>query len=239
MKNRKKIIVFVITVAVLAACIFTYIQKDSGDIHATENTAVSEENDRGQDNTMHSDPVSGKTEDSRKEENSQDERNGSEISSKPSESKTESTSSSDKKTGHYETIPAYDETMLVKEAYDEQILVRKGECTSVLVKDAWDEEVWDPGAWYGSDTVDAKVCNGCGEVFYGSISEHMSENPDHGGWHNEQIAQGEPYWHGTKSIIHHDAVYETRCEPDEYTTVHHEAEYKTIHHEEQKVWVEG
>ncbi|MBR0418034.1 MAG: hypothetical protein IJI66_02570 [Erysipelotrichaceae bacterium] len=149
-----------------------------------------------------------------------------------------SQSGSEKISGHYEIIPSYDESVLVKEAYDEQILVKKGECTEVKISNAWDEEVWEDGAWYGSDTREAKVCNGCGAVFYGSISEHMSEHPDHGGWHNEQIAQGDPYWHGNRTIIHHDAVYETRCEPDEYTTVHHEAEYKTIHHEEQRIWVD-
>ena len=143
-------------------------------------------------------------------------------------SDAEEQSDRSEKNGHYE-----ERNVLVKEAYDEQVLVKKGECHSVLVKNAYDEEVWQDGAWYGPDTLDAKVCNGCGAIFYGSISEHMSENPDHGGWHNESIAQGEPYWHGTKKAVHHDAVYETRCEPDEYETVHHEAVYR-----KETVWVD-
>jgi len=133
-----------------------------------------------------------------------------------------------KKSGHYE-----ERQVLVREAWDEKILVRKGECRSILVKDAYDEEVWEDGAWYGPDSIEAKVCNGCGEIFYDSISEHMSEFPEHGGWHNEMIAQGEPYWHGSRTVIHHDAVYETVCEEDEYEIVHHDAEYETV-----SVWIE-
>lgn len=133
-----------------------------------------------------------------------------------------------KKSGHYE-----ERQVLVKDAWDEKILVRKGECEAILVKDAYDEEVWEDGAWYGPDSIEAKVCNGCGEIFYDSISQHMAEFPEHGGWHNEMIAQGEPYWHGNSIVIHHDAVYETVCEEDEYEIVHHDAEYETV-----SVWIE-
>ncbi|MBR0417663.1 MAG: hypothetical protein IJI66_00670 [Erysipelotrichaceae bacterium] len=49
-----------------------------------------------------------------------------------------------------------------------------------------------------------------------------------------QVEISEPYWHNVDyRTVHHDAVYETRCEPDVYETVHHDAVYET-----QKVWVE-
>ncbi|MEE3426199.1 MAG: hypothetical protein VZR26_11585, partial [Erysipelotrichaceae bacterium] len=67
------------------------------------------------------------------------------------------------KSGHYE-----ERQVCVQEAYDEQVLVKKGACTDVLVKDAYDTEemVYLDGAFYGSDMQEVYVCNGCGAVFY-------------------------------------------------------------------------
>ena len=196
------------------------------DDHSIQETAENEEKNEN----LSSLTVSQKTDNPEKNEETVEisEEILAEEETKQEQSVSSSPATSETKTGHYE-----ERQELVRESWDEKVLVKKESCESVLVKDAWDEEVWEDGAWYGSDTVEAKVCNGCGEIFYGSISEHMSEHPDHGGWHNEMIPQGDPYWHGSKTIIHHDAVYETRCEPDEYTTVHHEAKYRTV-----IVWIE-
>ncbi len=130
------------------------------------------------------------------------------------------------KTGHYE-----ERQVLVSEAYDEQVLVKKGECTSVCVQEAYDTEemVYLDGAYYGPDQEVVLVCNQCGEIW---TDDHMSET--HRSWHSESRNVSEPYWHNVEyKTVHHDAVYETKCEPDEYKTVHHDAVYKT-----EKVWVE-
>ncbi len=132
------------------------------------------------------------------------------------------------KKGHWETryeiIPAWDEQVLVKEGWYE----------SVLVKDAWDEDVWDDGAYYGPDMEEVAVCSGCGAVFHdSSINQHLEDHPEHGGWYNDFIAVSEPYWHGTKHTIHHEA---------EYRQVWHDPEYRTLHHPEEtrsyQVWVD-
>ena len=136
------------------------------------------------------------------------------------------------KTGHYE-----EREVLVKEAYDEQVLVKKGECTSVLVTEAYDsqEMVYLDGAYYGSDMQEVLVCNQCGAVFYDDgIINHVANSDTCGSWHNDYVPINEPYWHNVEyKTVHHDAVYDTRCEPDEYTTVHHDAVYEI-----QMVWIE-
>jgi len=145
---------------------------------------------------------------------------------KPPASNSGNSSSSSNPKGHYE-----ERQVCVQEAYDEQVLVKKGECTNVLVKEAYDsqEMVYLEGAYYGPDREVVLVCNQCGEIW---TDEHMSET--HRSWHNESRDISEPYWHNVEyRTIHHDAVYETQCEPDEYKTVHHDAVYET-----QMVWVE-
>ena len=142
-----------------------------------------------------------------------------------------SSGDSKEKKGHYE-----ERQVLVKDAYDESVLIRKGECTQFLVKDAYDtqETIYLEGAFYGPDTQEGYVCNGCGAVFFdASINDHIG-SPEHPGWHNEMIEISEPYWHNVEyRTVHHEAVYETRCEPDEYETVHHDAVYRT-----ETVWVD-
>ena len=134
-------------------------------------------------------------------------------------------SGSSNKKGHYE-----ERQVCVQEAYDEQVLVKKGACTDVLVKEAYDTEemVYLDGAYYGADQ---ELKNWC------YICEHLYD--DHCGELNHPSTTklfdiSEPYWHNVEyRTVHHDAVYETQCEPDEYTTVHHDAIYET-----QRVWVE-
>lgn len=133
-----------------------------------------------------------------------------------------------KKKGHWETrtetIPAWDEEVLVAAGYYEQVLVREG----------WDEEETYCSV-YGQDQTEVYICNTCGAVFYdSSVNTHLSE-AGHAGWHNDYILVGDPYCqeYGT-DIIHHDAVYEK---------VWHDPVYRTVHHPEEtrayQVWVEG
>ena len=149
-----------------------------------------------------------------------------------SDSANNSGNSSNNPKGHYE-----ERQVCVQEAYDEQVLVKKGECTNVLVKEAYDsqEMVYLDGAYYGSDMQEVMVCNQCGEVFWnGGAAEHVANSDTCGSYHNDYLPINDPYWHNVEyKTVHHDAVYETRCEPDEYKTVHHDAVYET-----QMVWVE-
>lgn len=149
------------------------------------------------------------------------------------EGTTNNISTSQNKKGHYET-----QTVLVSEAYDEQVLVAKGACHDELVTAAWDEEVieYGEGAYYGAEEVEVMVCNECGEVLTNGAHQHTDSNgiPHGAGYHNEYHAIEEPHWHNvTYKTVHHDAVYNTVCDPDKYETVHHDAQYKEV-----QVWVE-
>ena len=127
--------------------------------------------------------------------------------------------------GHWE-----ERTVLVKDAYDEQVLVQKGACTDVLVQAAYDTEelVYGDGAYYGPDQEMVAWCYICNH-----ITDSHCDDQGHP-FSNKYIDVSEPYWHNVSyQTVHHDAVYETRCEPDVYKTVHHDAEYKT-----EKVWIE-
>lgn len=142
-----------------------------------------------------------------------------------------STETSNKK-GHYE-----ERTVLVKEAYDEQVVVKEGWTEQVLVKDAWTEEVNECSA-YGQDSREVYVCNGCGYTSSssGDLENHISQNHDQGcgSYHNDIEYTGEYYCVAyNTSYVNHPAEYKNVYHEPEYTTVHHEAEYRT-----EKVWVE-
>ena len=106
---------------------------------------------------------------------------------------------------------AWDETVVTKEAWDEQVLVSAAWDETVVTKEAWDEPQLE---WCG-------VCNACGHVFRAGedILVHM-ESGCWSSWHDEWVQVG---------TIHHDA---------ETTVVHHEA---TGHNEQvvdQEAWDE-
>ena len=150
---------------------------------------------------------------------------GSNIAGSGNTSGNSSGSGSSNKKGHYE-----ERQVCVQEAYDEQVLVKKGACTDVLVKEAYDEEemVYLDGAFYGPDTEERAWCYTCQHFW----DEHCRDE-GHAS-NNKTVEVSEPYWHNVEyRTVHHDAVYETQCEPDVYETVHHDAVYET-----QKVWVE-
>ncbi len=126
--------------------------------------------------------------------------------------------------GHWE-----ERTVLVTPAWDEEILIKKGECSLVKVQNEWDEEPYCSAY----EETPVYVCNGCGltTTDYPTIRDHITFNHQNGcdGFHN---GPGEVYCTTWSPGTHHDAVYEEQCEPDEYEYVHHDAVYKT-----EKVWV--
>ena len=237
--SRKKIICILLTVmiAVCAYAASVYGRKENETVKADTENEKAERNDDKADNssvstvsipdTKEDESEKQDSKDESKEENKPAANNNPGTSSSDSQSSDNPASSSIEHKGHwetrYETIPAYDEQVLVKEGYYE----------NVLVKDAWDEEDTYCYAW-GQDQIEVEVCNTCGAQFQGGINQHLSET-GHSGWHNDYILSGDPYCQEYKTdYIHHDAVYDR---------IWHEPEYKTVHHPEEtrsyQVWVEG
>ena len=235
-KTGRKIIICTLLCLFIAVCAYAaYFYSEKPDNVSDANTAVqSEKNEDKKDEITANKP---KPEEKNKEETETKPENREE--SKPASSNTASSDSqpsahsasssaysSSEHKGHYETryetIPAYDEEVLVKEGYYEK----------VLVQDAWDEE--DTYCYaYGQDQIEVEVCNTCGEQFQGGINQHLSDT-GHSGWHNDYILSGEPRCQEYRTeYIHHDAQYEK---------VWHEPEYRTVHHPEEtrsyQVWVD-
>jgi len=240
MKRKTKILLAVTILGVIASISAVYLYRES-DIYA-ENPIVEAENQKDITEKSESSTLSDKKNayenvKAKKEETKSEAVVGKKTDQMNEKSKENDDSDipvsgdSEEKKGHYE-----ERQVLVKDAYDETVLVRKGECSLVLVKDAYDTEeiVYLDGAYYGADKEEYEVCNDCGARFKGGISEHLANSETCGAWHNEWIEVSDPYWHNVEyRTIHHDAVYETQCEPDEYTTVHHDAIYRT-----ETVWVD-
>ena len=249
MKNRRIMIAVIMLIALLCYVCFTAFQNNDPTEKASNNTIAetSKPDEKKEGKPFSSD---GHKEDTNSSEKPSDSEEGkseatdtdnistNSSNTKPSNSQSNQTDnhsntgsgnfSSNSSNGHYETryetIPAYDEEVLVKDGYYE----------SVLVKEAWDEE--DTYCYaFGQDQIEVAVCNTCGESFTdGSINSHLQETL-HSGWHNEYVLTGDPYCKEYKTdYIHHDAVYDR---------VWHEPEYKTVHHPEEirsyEVWVDN
>ena len=142
---------------------------------------------------------------------------------------------------------AYDEQVLVKEAWDENILVKDGYNEQVLIKEAWTETVKGDCAIYSQDIIGNFKCTACGAIFMTSpeAREHIGTHPAEevfASYNNTTTYAGE--YHCTSwfpdETINHPAEYKTVYHDPEYKTIHHEAEYKTVHHDakyEQR-WIE-
>ena len=117
---------------------------------------------------------------------------------------------------HYETrtetIPAWTENVLVKEAWTEQI----------LVKEAWTETSNFCTA-YGQDRYEVYVCNGCGYTAPAGSAEFREHKLQcQNSYHNDWVYYGE-----TKCLSYETTYID---HPAEYKTVNHPAEYKTVEH---------
>ena len=231
--NRKRLVMILLMLALLLIgiwFIFAFqLQKDETvpeEAPVKKNTIVKLEEQSREEDPLTDSSVKEDLTDQAKADTKQDTNNPAKDDSSQNKEKPQA-----EKTGHYE-----ERQELIKEAYDEKVLVKKGACKEVLVSEAYDTEelVYLDGAFYGPDTQEGYVCNGCGAVFFdASINDHIG-SPEHPGWHNELIETSEPYWHNVEyRTVHHDAVYRTECEEDEYQIIHHDAEYRTV-----RVWVE-
>ena len=148
--------------------------------------------------------------------------------------------SSNKKSGHYEmklvkqaydeVIPAYDETVVVKQAWTEK----------VLVKEAYDEECEFCTA-IGYDKQRTYQCQQCGyeTTSLNEIETHIVWTDGCENYMEYEKSVGEQHCLSYETqTVHHDAEYDYIYHEAETKVVHHEAE--TVHHEAQykKVWAE-
>ena len=117
---------------------------------------------------------------------------------------------------HYETV-----NVLVKDAYDEQVIVKEGYWKTV--REAWTETINDC-AVYGQDSYEAYVCNGCG--YTAPVSEwNRHDVTCQNSFHNDRIYYGDVHCLEYETqTIYHDAEREW-VEP-EYKYIHHDAEYR-------------
>ena len=158
-----------------------------------------------------------------KKETKQETKTESKPASNNSSTNT-NTNSSTQKSGHYE-----ERTVLVREAYDEQVVTKEGWTEKVLVKEGWTES-YDECTNYSQESWEVFVCDATGDVF--TSSKECAYTCD-GSWHNQMEYGEEACTAWSTRTIDHPAEYNEIYHEPEYTTVHHDAEYKT-----EKVWVE-
>ena len=138
----------------------------------------------------------------------------------PSEDKSEPVQSK----GHWE-----ERTVLVRDAWDEQVVVKEGWTEQILVKEGW-TETYEECMEYKQDATPVYICYVDGRKFYDGIAcAHECESSFY-----KDYEYGETYCSQYETrTVNHPAQYESIYHEPEYTTVHHEAEYKT-----ETVWVE-
>lgn len=135
---------------------------------------------------------------------------------------------------------AWDEKVLVSAAWDETVVVKPAWTENKLVKDAWTETINHP-AEYRIDKV--KV-----GVQFVAKDGTVFDNEDACGDYCDRTSQSYyvmPVYKETQVLvkdawtekINHPAQYQTVTHPAETKTVHHDAVYKTVHHDAVYGWI--
>ena len=135
---------------------------------------------------------------------------------------------------------AWDEKVLVSAAWDETVVVKPAWTENKLVKDAWTETINHP-AEYRIDKV--KV-----GVQFVAKDGTVFDNEDACGDYCDRTSQSYyvmPVYKETQVLvkdawtekINHPAQYQTVNHPAETKTVHHDAVYKTVHHDAVYGWI--
>lgn len=135
---------------------------------------------------------------------------------------------------------AWDEKVLVSAAWDETVVVKPAWTENKLVKDAWTETINHP-AEYRIDKVKVGVywVIDDGKVFYSedqawdyAIEKGLavSTRP----LYEEKQVLVKDAW---TEKFNHPAQYQTVNHPAETKTVHHDAVYKTVHHDAVYGWI--
>lgn len=135
---------------------------------------------------------------------------------------------------------AWDEKVLVSAAWDETVVVKPAWTENKLVKDAWTETINHP-AEYRTDKV--KV----GVKFVAKDGREFSDEGECVKYCNERgiYYNVMPVYKETQVLvkdawtetINHPAQYQTVNHPAETKTVHHDAVYKTVHHDAVYGWI--
>lgn len=136
---------------------------------------------------------------------------------------------------------AWDERVLVSAAWDETVVVKPAWTEDKLVKEAWTETINHP-AEYRIDRVQngkKHVCDVCGYTTK-SDSDAMKHSSGEGhnmstytDWIEKQVLVKEAW----TEKVDHPAQYQTVNHPAETKTVHHDAVYKTVHHDAVYGWM--
>lgn len=135
---------------------------------------------------------------------------------------------------------AWDEKVLVSAAWDETVVVKPAWTENKLVKDAWTETINHP-AEYRIDKVKVGVywVVDDGKVFYNedqawdyAIEKGLAVStlPL---YEEKQVLVKEAW----TEKVNHPAQYQTVNHPAETKTVHHDAVYKTVHHDAVYGWI--
>ena len=135
---------------------------------------------------------------------------------------------------------AWDEKVLVSAAWDETVVVKPAWTENKLVKDAWTETINHP-AEYRIDKV--KV-----GVQFVAKDGTVFDNEDACGDYCDRTSQSYyvmPVYKETQVLVkdawtekvNHPAQYQTVNHPAETKTVHHDAVYKTVHHDAVYGWI--
>ena len=136
---------------------------------------------------------------------------------------------------------AWDEKVLVSAAWDETVVVKPAWTENKLVKDAWTETINHP-AEYTIDKIKVGVMHGCVTCGFETqdddvFGDHLASN-GHIGWtrpiYEDHKVLVKDAW---TEKVNHPAQYQTVNHPAETKTVRHDAVYKTVHHDAVYGWI--
>lgn len=136
---------------------------------------------------------------------------------------------------------AWDERVMVTAEHDRIEMVRKPWYEEKLVREAWTETIDHP-AEYAIDKIKIGVMHGCDTCGFETqdddvFGDHLASN-GHIGWtrpiYEEHKVLVKDAWTET---ISHPAEYQTVHHPAETKTVHYDAVYKTVHHDAVYGWI--
>lgn len=135
---------------------------------------------------------------------------------------------------------AWDEKVLVSAAWDETVVVKPAWTENKLVKDAWTETINHP-AEYRTDKVKVGVYwrVSDGTIFYNEDDAYAYADAYKLGvgvlpLYEEKQVLVKDAW---TEKVNHPAQYQTVNHPAETKTVHHDAVYKTVHHDAVYGWI--
>lgn len=136
---------------------------------------------------------------------------------------------------------AWDEKVLVSAAWDETVVVKPAWTENKLVKDAWTETINHPAEYQNKlvGTQKVHVCKTCGFTTKSDAEAgaHSSSDGHFMATRTEPIYENVKVKDAWTETINHPAEYQTVNHPAETKTVHHDAVYKTVHHDAVYGWI--